>query len=85
MIRSKAIARKCHECAGDSAKEVTLCHIFDCPLWEYRTGSSIDSNQYGRRIKGAWERYKPEFNELEEMGIDLNKFFQGVKNPPKIK
>lgn len=39
-IRSplKAIRLKCLDCSADSAKEVQLCPIEDCPLWPYRFG-----------------------------------------------
>ena len=71
--KQKAIAQYCHECA-DSAKEVTLCHLFDCPLWPYRTGTSVNSNVYKERIKKAKINYKKDFEELKEMKVDISVF-----------
>ncbi len=34
----KAIRDKCLDCCNGQKKEVKLCPIEDCPLWEYRTG-----------------------------------------------
>jgi len=34
----RAIRAKCLECSGDSAREVRLCEITECPLYLYRLG-----------------------------------------------
>ena len=34
----KAIRAKCHDCCCDSAQEVKLCPVTDCPLYPYRMG-----------------------------------------------
>ena len=34
----KAIRKKCLECSSGQPKEVRLCPIEKCPLYEYRTG-----------------------------------------------
>lgn len=34
----KAIRAKCLECSCDSAHEVRMCSITECPLYEYRLG-----------------------------------------------
>ncbi len=34
----KAIRAKCLECSNDQMKEVRLCPIKKCALYEYRTG-----------------------------------------------
>lgn len=44
--KSMSIKKYCLECAGDSALEVTLCHIFDCPLWSHR-----------KRVNSALEKH----------------------------
>ncbi len=31
-----AINAKCYDCCGFSRKEVTLCEMMDCPLWQLR-------------------------------------------------
>ena len=74
MNRAKAIAKHCLECSGDSPKEVTLCHLFDCPLWEYRIGARVGTKHYKKRIKGAIKRYEADVKELEAMGIDCSLF-----------
>jgi len=78
MNRSKAIKRKCLECSGKN-KEVTLCHIFDCPLWEYRTGNHISSKAYKRRMKKALKNYQKELKELKKEGIDISLFKRNGK------
>ena len=74
MNRAKAIAKHCLECSGDSPKEVTLCHLFDCPLWQYRIGAGVKTKHYKKRIKGAIKRYETEVKELEAMGVDCTRF-----------
>lgn len=76
MTRARAIAKHCFECAGNSHKEVTLCHIFDCPLWEYRTGQSLKSKAYQHRMRKAVKRYAKELKELEAEGISVAPFSQ---------
>ena len=83
MTKQKAIAKKCRECAGGTSREVTLCHIFDCPLWEYRTGTSIRSTVYKERIRRAFISCKKEFEELRKMGIDIKTFFPDGNLPLK--
>lgn len=34
----KAIRAKCLDCSGGQFKEVRLCPVQDCPLYEYRSG-----------------------------------------------
>lgn len=74
MTRAKAIKERCFECSGGSAKEVTLCQVFDCALWEYRTGSRISSSIYKRRIKAAFRNYEADLKEMEREGVDLAVF-----------
>jgi len=71
---SKAIKAKCLDCAG-STKEVTLCHIFDCPLWQWRCGCHINSTVYKNRMKASFKNHKDEHYTLFiEFGI-VNKHF----------
>jgi len=74
MTKQKAIHSYCLDCSGNSHKEVTLCHLFDCPLWEYRCGCHIKSSRYKTRIESAFKRYKEEFEILAEMGIEIARF-----------
>lgn len=74
IVMSKAIRNKCIEYAGDSPKEVTLCHIFDCPLWPFRFGCYPNSSQYEARMNKALDNLQPEFEELVRMGIDITDF-----------
>lgn len=41
----KAIREKCLECCWDSANEVKLCPVKDCPLYPFRFGK----NPYTKR------------------------------------
>jgi len=75
--KSKAIREYCLVCSGDSHKEVTLCHLFDCPLWPHRTGFHISSKIYTRRIQTAMKNYAREIHELSEMGVDIGNFVAG--------
>ena len=74
----KAIQKKCLDCSVTS-KDVTLCYIFDCPLWEFRTGYHISTKAYKVRMNGALERYQDELNELKREGIDIQPFYESVK------
>lgn len=71
----KAIQAKCLECSGGSPKEITLCHIFDCPLWEYRFGYSIKTTRYKRRMETAKKQFPKDLKELTNMGINIRSFF----------
>ena len=53
MTRAKAIKQHCFDCAGGTAKEVTLCELTDCFLWPYRTGQSPESKSYQKRMAKA--------------------------------
>jgi len=46
------INMKCLECAGN-VKEVTLCHLFDCPQWEFRCGYSTNDKRYKKKVNSA--------------------------------
>lgn len=74
MTKQAAIAVFCKECAGGSTKEVTLCQLFDCPLWPWRTGTHMSSKYYTERITAGLENYQGEVAELVKMGVDITKF-----------
>ena len=44
----KAIRAKCCDCSCYQWKEIELCTVRDCPLWEYRFGERPDT----ARLKG---------------------------------
>lgn len=68
MNRTRAIAKKCLECSGDSAKEVTLCHIFDCPLWQFRFGSmNLGSPKFNKRMNRIKTDYPEEYRFMQEI------------------
>jgi len=67
MNKSQAIRLKCLECAGDSHKEVTLCHLVDCPLWTFRFGYSMKDKRYKRRMKIAKEKYRVELKDIAKI------------------
>ena len=56
MTRRQAIKAKCLDCAGDSALEVNLCQVLDCPLWRFRLGQEPESPNHIKRIKKTLER-----------------------------
>jgi hypothetical protein len=78
VTRQKAIALKCLECSG-SSKEVTLCHLFDCPLWEFRCGYSISTTRYKQRIESAFSRYTKDLEEIRKLGVDTAFFKIPIK------
>jgi hypothetical protein len=74
--KRRAIREKCLECSGDSPKEVTLCHLFDCPIWPFRTGSFITSSLYRTRIDKTFAKYPDEVAALAEMEITKDDFLR---------
>jgi len=74
MIRSTAIAKKCLECCG-SSKEVTLCHIFDCPLWQFRFGTSLINKTFDIRMQSIKTRYPKEFEEIKKI---FNEYYENI-------
>jgi len=73
---NKRIAWKCLDCAAGSPKEVTLCHLFDCPLWAMRTGRTIRDKSYVQRIKDAEKNFAQDIEELRKMGIKIEDFYK---------
>lgn len=80
MNRAKAIQKYCIECAGDSAKEVTMCHIIDCPLWQFRTGNGIKSKVYKKRIALSRTKYPDDWQEIDALVVGKQEFAR--KNMP---
>ena len=74
MTKMEAIKRKCLDCCGDVRVDVTLCHVFDCSLWEYRCGSLTRSKAYKARLETAKRNHPEILDSLEEMEIDISKF-----------
>ncbi len=72
MTRARAIATHCKECSGGSPKEVTLCHLSDCPLWVYRCGDHIRTKAYKERMGNALKAYAKDIKTLVEMGIHID-------------
>lgn len=68
--KSQAIKQYCLECSGDSPKEVTLCHIVYCPLWQFRFGYSIKDKRYKKRIEAAKKRYPEEYQEMLQLLLE---------------
>jgi len=71
----KRIAMKCLDCAG-SPKEVTLCHLFSCPLWGVRFGYPMKSKKYTERMKNAERQFAEDFEELKKMGTNIADFYK---------
>jgi len=64
MNKSQAIKQKCLDCSSSSPKEVTLCHIVDCPLWPFRFGYSIKDKRYQKRIEASKRKYLKDYQEM---------------------
>jgi len=47
MTPLKAIRKNCLDCSGGSPKEVKLCHIEDCPLYQFRFGKNPNRSGIG--------------------------------------
>ena len=45
----KAIRAYCLDCSGDSAHEVKLCPISECPLYKYRLGKNPNRAGMGNK------------------------------------
>ena len=69
MNKSHAIKAKCHDCAG-SPKEVTLCHIVNCPLYPFRFGYSIRDKRFKKRMEAAKRNYPEEYKEMLKLISD---------------
>ncbi len=69
MNKSQAIKAKCHDCGG-SPKEVTLCQIVDCPLWQFRFGYSQKDKRYKKRMGAAERNYPEEYKEMLKLISD---------------
>jgi len=63
MNKSQAIRAKCLDCSG-SPKEVTLCHVVDCPLWPFRFGYSVKDKRYKERMETANRNHPEEYKEM---------------------
>ena len=70
----KAIKAYCLDCAGGTQKERLLCHLFDCPLWEWRLGGHYSSAGPARSMRAAFDHHKEEWLELTRMGITKDMF-----------
>lgn len=75
MNKPLAIKTYCFECAGGSNKEVTLCVVFDCPLWEWRFGYPMKSKRFWQRMKTATVNYREDMAETHRGTIDIRPFF----------
>jgi len=78
MNKSDAVRKKCLECAGGSPKEVTLCHIVDCPVWPYRFGYSMNDKRFWKRMTSAKRRYPEQYHEM------VLSLYEYVKNRPNL-
>lgn len=64
MNKSQAIRQYCRECSGGSPRDVSLCHIVNCPLWQFRFGYSIKDKRYKKRMEAAKKKYPEEYREM---------------------
>ncbi|MFC2170267.1 hypothetical protein ACFLRM_06900 [Acidobacteriota bacterium] len=73
MNKSQAIKSYCLDCSGGIKKDVTLCHLIDCPLWPFRFGYSIKDKRYEERIMSAKRKYPKEYKEVIELIREYSK------------
>ncbi len=73
---NKRITMKCKDCAGGNSKEITVCHLFDCPLWAVRFGYPMRNKLYKARMERAFKKNPEDFKELEAMGIKFEDFLK---------
>ena len=83
MTKQAAIRKHCLECAGDSRKEVSLCHLFDCPLWPWRTGTHTTSKTYVARINKTLESCPEAVAALGKLGVDISRFIPFSAEKPQ--
>ena len=81
MNRARAIREYCLDCSSDSPKEVTLCHLIDCPLYPYRFGYSMKDKRYKKRMKAAKKNYKKDYREMLNA---LSDYLSDTPNSPEI-
>ena len=81
LTRGNAIRKHCLECAGDSALEVTLCSVLDCPLWRYRVGTEPHSKSYKERFIRALSKDRVKYY-TDELKFDIFAHL-GIKKLPK--
>ena len=81
LTRSEAIRKHCLQCAGDSALEVTLCTVLDCPLWRYRVGKEPENKKYKERFLRALNKDRvKDYTEILDFDVLAH---LGVKRLPK--
>lgn len=71
MNKSQAIKLKCLDC-NSCKKDITLCHLVDCPLWSFRFGYSMKDKRYKRRMKAAKKNYPEEYQEMSKLIAEYN-------------
>ncbi len=79
ITRSRAIRLHCLDCAGGSSKEVTLCRIASCPLWQYRFGNSLDNKFFLSRMNKAKTSYPKDFPEMLSALKQQLKYINDIK------
>lgn len=80
MSRAIAIRKKCLKWCAFSQKEVTLCHLVDCPLWPYRFGYSFKDKRYKERMESAKKNYPADFQEMMKA---LSEYCENMPNLPE--
>ena len=81
MNKSRAIKLNCSECSGNSPKEVSICSIFDCPLWQYRFGYPMKDKRFEKRMTAVKKNYPEEY---QEMLNALSDYISDILNSPEI-
>jgi len=84
MSRTRAVKAHCLDCAGETANEVVLCQVFDCPIWEWRFGSHYLTPGNLKRTRGVLARLDDAVHELKLLGIDPG-FFTDLSPDRRLK
>ena len=66
MTPLKAIRLNCLECCVGSAKEVRLCQIPDCPLFQYRLGHNPKLKGKGNIANFGGKKNEQKFEGIAE-------------------
>ena len=83
ISRARAVKEKCVDCSGFSAKEVTLCQVFNCPLWPFRFGAgySMGSKPFNERMERAKKQFPKEIEEIRKTLLENDmEYYREIAN-----
>jgi hypothetical protein len=81
MTKQKAILEFCRDCVGGDFKERALCTAQGkCTLWPFRMGWNANTSKYRAAMRSVLKRWPKECAEMDQYGVDLEKYFGKVKS-----